>query len=115
MGLSAGDQNITPLSTPTDSQSLAQDWLYPDADFLAGNIIVTWTNPNPTTDASANVNVWYNGIQYFVASLVFTHGQAGNRVPASASGTARRHHSRRRPQLPQLDRRLRCGSLPDRH
>jgi RNA polymerase subunit RPABC4/transcription elongation factor Spt4 len=74
-----GNHNFSALSTPTDAANLSQDWLYPNADFQAGNLIVNWTNPNSATSASVDANVWYDGSEYAVAvGLNFASGGSGS-------------------------------------
>ncbi|MGA8710316.1 MAG: hypothetical protein WB786_03685, partial [Thermoplasmata archaeon] len=79
VAIGVGDHNFSTLSTPTDSANLSQDWLYPNADFQAGNLIVNWTNPNSATSASVDANVWYDGSEYAVA--------AGLNLGSSGSGS----------------------------
>ena len=77
--IGVGNHNFSALATPTDSANLTQDWLYPSADFQAGNLVINWTNPNPNTPASVDANVWYNGVEYLVAAgLVFTNDTSGS-------------------------------------
>jgi len=70
----AGDNNFSALVTPSDSGSLAQSWLYPSADFQAGNVVISWNNPSSTTNTTAAVNVWYDGTEYFVTDVLFVSG-----------------------------------------
>ena len=71
-----GGNNFSSLETPTDSANLTQDWLYPNADFQAGNLIVPWNNTNDTS-ASVAISVWYDGVQYAVATKVLKENSAG--------------------------------------
>jgi RNA polymerase subunit RPABC4/transcription elongation factor Spt4 len=68
--LGLGTNNFSHLSTPTDSANLTQDWLYPNANFQAGNLIMDWNNPSKTA-ASVNAYVWYDGVEYTVATGLF--------------------------------------------
>jgi len=72
-----GSNLFSQLITPNDSANLSQDWLYPNANFQAGNLVVDWNNPNLTLSASVEASVWYNGIQYEVAVLDFQNESAG--------------------------------------
>ena len=75
--LGPGDNNFSRLSTPTDSANLTQDWLYPGANFQAGNLIMDWNNPNKTS-ASVNAYIWYDGVRYAVATgLLFKNQSFG--------------------------------------
>ena len=75
--LGVGDNNFSHLGTPTDSANLTQDWLYPRADFQAGNLIMFWNNPN-RTGASVNAYIWYDEVRYTVATgLAFSAASSG--------------------------------------
>ena len=76
--LAVGDNNFSSLFTPTDSANLTQDWLYPNADFQAGNLIGNYTNPNFKFDADEDAYVWFDGTRYFVQSIVFHNNSAGS-------------------------------------
>ncbi|HYA54575.1 MAG TPA: zinc ribbon domain-containing protein, partial [Thermoplasmata archaeon] len=73
-----GDNNFSSLDTPTDSANLTQDWLYPNADFLAGNLEGNWTNSNKTIEADVTAYVWYDDVQYQVgAPMIWANQSAG--------------------------------------
>jgi len=63
--IATGDNNFSHLITPTDSANLTQDWLYPKANFQAGNLVGNWANANKV-DVYLDAYVWYNGTRYFV-------------------------------------------------
>ncbi|HEY1197810.1 MAG TPA: hypothetical protein VGG32_03685, partial [Thermoplasmata archaeon] len=62
--LNPGTNYLGNLSNPNGSAALVQDWLYPNADFQAGNLIVYASNPNTVTPASINADVVYDGVVY---------------------------------------------------
>lgn len=75
--LTSGNNVFTQLATPTDSANLTQDWLYPTANFQAGNLLVDFNNANLTVPTATDLTVWYNGIEYPVAAVVFKNGTQG--------------------------------------
>jgi RNA polymerase subunit RPABC4/transcription elongation factor Spt4 len=68
--IGSGITNFSSLYNPSDSANLTQDWLYPNADFQAGNVLGNYTNPSATT-STATVDVWYNGTAYAVGTVTF--------------------------------------------
>ncbi len=68
------DDNISALSTPSDSANLTQDYLYYPTGFAGGEVSATYTDPN-TADTTANVEIWYKNVGYpLTGTLDFSAG-----------------------------------------
>jgi RNA polymerase subunit RPABC4/transcription elongation factor Spt4 len=76
--LNPGLNYLGNLSGSNGSAALVQDWLYPNAVFRAGDLIVGWGNPNTVTPASISAKVVYNGVVYpLTNSCPMAPGTAG--------------------------------------
>jgi RNA polymerase subunit RPABC4/transcription elongation factor Spt4 len=83
----SADNNITALSTPSDSANLTRDYLYYPNGFAGGEVSTIYTNPN-TGNTTASVTVYYKGQAFPLPGILnFGDGVTGgfSEVPITAA------------------------------